>query len=265
MNKTKKKNNLFRVISLLFKTRPVLVPITIVCIIFAGITSAVPAIFQQQVLAEIGVWVESGDWASASKVIIPKVLILASLYVCALIAIASYTQLLAFITQGFLNDIRKKMFNKMQDLPIKYFDTHKHGDIMSVYTNDTDTLRELVSQSLPAILQSAILIVAVFCIMVYYSIWLTLVVLVGVVFMLLVSKTVGKGAAKFFIRQQKSVGKTEAFIQEMMNGQKVIKVFNHEEQCKKDFKEVNEQLFNDNFRANAYANMLGPILSLIHI
>lgn len=263
MNKTKKKNNLFRVISLLFKTRPVLVPITIVCIIFAAISSAVPAIFQQQVLAEIGKWMESGDWESASKIIIPKVLTLVALYVCALIAITLFTQLLAFITQGFLNDMRKQMFNKMQDLPIKYFDTHKHGDIMSLYTNDTDTLRELVSQSLPTILQSIILIITVFSIMMYYSIWLTIVVVVGVCFMLLVSKTVGKGAAKYFVRQQKSVGKTEAFIQEMMNGQKVIKVFNHEEQCKKDFKEINDQLFNDNFRAHAYANMLGPIIANI--
>lgn len=263
MPKKNKKNNLFRIIKLLFKSYPVLVPITIICIIFSAVTASLPAIFQQKILEDIGNWYQSGDWAQASQIIIPKVIILGCLYVFSLMAITLYTQLMAYITQGFLNKMRQEMFGKMQDLPIKYFDTNKHGDIMSRYTNDIDTLRQLVSQSLPTLLQSIIIIISVFCIMIYYSIWLTIVVLIGVVFMLFVSKKVGKGSSKYFVRQQISVGKTEAFIQEMMNGQKVIKVFNHEEKCKQDFQKINDELYNDSFKANAFANVLGPIIANI--
>ncbi len=262
-NKPKKKGTLLRILSMLVKSYPVLIPVTVVCIIIAAVTAALPAIFQQQILADIGNWYLTGDWASASKEILPKVVFLAFFYVIALIAIICYTQLMAYITQGFLNKMRGKMFEKMQDLPIKYFDTHKHGDIMSYYTNDIDTLRQLVSQALPTLLQSAILLVCVFCIMIYYSVWLTLVVLAGVAIMLFVSKKVGGGSAKYFIRQQKSVAKTEGFIQEMMNGQKVIKVFNHEDHCREDFKQINEELYNDAFKAHAFANILGPIIQNI--
>lgn len=257
------KGSLGRIISMLFKSYPVLVPVTIACIAFAAITSAVPAIFQQQVIADIEVWYKTGDWASASEVILPKIAILAGLYVLSLIAIFCYTQLMAYITQGFLNKMRCKMFEKMQNLPVKYFDTHKHGDIMSHYTNDIDTLRQLISQALPTLLQCSILLVCVFCIMVYYSLWLTLVVILGVVVMLFVTKKVGSGSAKYFIRQQKSVGKTEGYVQEIMNGQKVVKVFNHENHCREDFKKVNGELFNDSFKAHAFANILGPIISNI--
>ena len=214
---------------MLFKFYPVLVPIVALCIIITAVTSAMPAIFQQQIIADIEVWYTTGDWAGASAVILPKVAILATFYVIALIAVFSSNQLGAFITQGFLNKMRRAMFEKMQTLPIKYFDTNKHGDIMSRYTNDIDALRQLVSQALPALIQSGILLVCVFCIMVYYSIWLTLVVMLGVVAMLFVSKKVGGGSAKFFMRQQRSMGKAEGFVQEMMNGQKVIKVFNRED------------------------------------
>ncbi|MBR2472224.1 MAG: ABC transporter ATP-binding protein, partial [Clostridia bacterium] len=143
------------------------------------------------------------------------------------------------------------------------FDTNKHGDIMSRYTNDIDSLRQMVSQSLPAILQTGVVIISVFCIMVYYSFWMTLVVLLGVAAISFVTKKVGGGSAKYFIRQQKSLGKTEGFIQEMMSGQKVIKVFNHEDKCREDFDKVNEELFQDNFKAHAYANVLGPIIQNI--
>lgn len=259
----KQQNGLIRVISMLVKAYPVLIPITAVCIIIAAMTSAVPAIFQQRVLADIQVWYQSGDWVSASKVILPKVLILGILYAISLSAILCYTQLMAYITQGFLNKMRCEMFAKMQNLPIKYFDTNKHGDIMSRYTNDIDTLRQLISQALPTLMQSVILLVCVFGIMIYYSIWLTLVVLIGVAAMLFVSKRVGGGSAKYFIRQQKSLGRAEGFIQEIMNGQKVVKVFNHENQSRTDFRKLNEELFEDNFRAHAFANILGPIIQNI--
>ncbi len=252
-----------RIMRLLFKSFPVLVPLTIACIIFSSITAAAPAIFQQQVIADIEKFYLSGDWSSASRVIIPKIGILIGLYVLSMASITLYTQLMAYITQGFLHKMRIKMFDGMQNLPIKYFDTHKHGDIMSYYTNDIDTLRELVSRALPTLLQASIVVVTVFFIMIYYSMLMTGVVLLGVAAMFLVTKKVGGGSAKYFMRQQKSVAKTEGFIQEMMSGQRVIKVFNYEDKCKKDFDSVNEELYNDSFRANAFANSLGPIIQNI--
>lgn len=258
-----KMNTLARILKLLFSSYPVLLPVTAFCIIFSAATATAPAIFQQQVIADIEIWYKTGDWQAASQVILPKIFILIGLYVISIISITVYTQLMAYITQGFLDKMRIAMFKGMQNLPIKYFDTNKHGDIMSYYTNDIDTLRQLVSQAFPTILQSSIIVVCVLGIMLYFSLWMTLVVLAGVAFMVLVSKKIGGGSAKYFIRQQKSVGKAEGFIQEMMNGQKVIKVFNHEQECKDDFDKINNALFEDSFRANAYANCLGPIIQNI--
>lgn len=248
-----------RVIKYLFKSYPVLLPLTFVCIIFSAIVATLPAIFNQQIIAAIEDWYLSKDWISAKEVIIPKIITLASLYVVSLISVFTHTQLMAYITQGFLGKMRKNLFESMQNLPIKYFDTNKHGDIMSHYTNDIDTLRQLVSQSLPTLLQAGIVVVSVFFIMLWYSIWITLVVILGVFALFAITKTVGGGSAKYFIRQQKSIGKTEGFIQEMMSGQKVIKVFCHEDKTKENFDEVNEALFKDANRAHAYANLLGPI------
>lgn len=254
--------SLIRLVKLLYQSYPVLLPVTVVSIIFASIVSSVPAIFQQKVLAVITRYYDAGntDWGAASKEIIPLIVILVVLYVLSLACITLYNQLMAVITQGFLNKMRKKMFDGMQNLPIKYFDTNKHGDIMSYYTNDIDAMRQLISQSIPSLLQSTVVVVSVLTIMLWYSIWMTLVVVLGVVFMMLVSGKVGGGSAKFFIRQQKAMGKNEGFVQEMMNGQKVIKVFNHEENAKKDFDEINNDLFNVSYRAHAYANCLGPII-----
>ena len=252
-----------RVLKLLFSSYPVLVPLTMGCIIFSSITAAVPAVFQQQVIADIEIFYRSGDWNAAAQVILPKVALLIGFYALSMMSITLYTQLMAFITQGFLNKMRIKMFDKMQNLPIRYFDTHKHGEIMSYYTNDIDTLRELVSRALPTLLQASIVVVSVFCVMVFYSGIMTALVIAGVFCMFFVTKKVGGGSAKYFMRQQKSVAKTEGFIQEMMNGQKVIKVFSHEQKCKEDFAAVNEELYGDSFKAHAYANCLGPIIQNI--
>lgn len=252
-----------RLISMLVQSYPVLLPVTAVCIVLSSVTNALPAIFQQKVIADISVYWQSGDWAAASKVILPKIFILVGLYIMSLISIVLYTQFMAYITQGFLSKMRLALFDKMQNLPIRYFDTNKHGDIMSRYTNDIDALRQLISQALPTLLQTIILIVSVFFIMLYYSIWLTLVVVLGVFGIMFVSGRAGGGSAKYFIRQQKSLGKVEGFIQEMMNGQKVIKVFNHEDLCREEFDKLNEELFNDGFKAHSYANILGPIIQNI--
>lgn len=248
-----------RIIKMLFKFYPVMMPVTIVCILFSAVTAAMPAVFQQQVIADIETFVKSGDWSAAREVILPKIFILIGLYIVSIIAITLYNQLMVFITQGFLNKMRIHMFEAMQNLPIRYFDQNKHGDIMSHYTNDVDTMRELISRSLPSLLQAVIVVTSVLGIMLYYSVWMTLVVLLGVITMAFVSKKVGGGSAKYFMRQQKAIGKTEGFVQEMMSGQKVIKVFCHENECQEDFDKVNEELFNDSFRAHAYANCLGPI------
>ena len=258
-----KKGTLGRTLKMLFSFYPVLVPVTIVCIIISAATSAVPAIFLQRVISVIENWESSGDFASASREILPQIMLLVVLYIISIIAILVYTQLMAYITQGFLYKMRRAMFNGMQNLPIRYFDTHKHGDIMSHYTNDIDTLRELVSQSLPALLQSVSILAAVFGVMLYYSIWMTLVVIAGVVAMLLVSRRVGGGSAKYFVRQQRSMGVAEGFVQEMMNGQKVVKVFCHEDAVMADFDRINEELCEDSRKAHAYANILGPIINNI--
>ncbi len=259
----KKKPNmkvLGRVMKMLFEFYPVMVPITIFCILFSAVTSSIPAFFLKNVIESIDKWTRTFNWEAAYKEILPLVLILAGLYVLSLIAITLQTMLMAHITQGFLCKLRRKMFDGMQNLPVKYFDTNKHGDIMSRYTNDIDALRELVSQSLPALLQAFTIVVCVFGIMLYFSIWLTLVLLLGVVAMMLVSRKVGGGSAKYFIRQQKSIGRTEGFVQEIMNGQKVVKVFCHEEESISDFDKINNELYEDSYRAHAFANTLGPII-----
>ena len=164
--------------------------------------------------------------------ILPKVGILIGFYVLSMVSITLYTQLMAYITQGFLHKMRVKMFDGMQNLPIKYFDTHKHGDIMSHYTNDIDTLRQLVSMALPTILRAGVVVISVFFIMLNYSFWMTLIMIVGIIAMMFATGKVGAGSAKYFIRQQKAVASTEGYNQEIMNGQKVVKVFNHEDNVK---------------------------------
>ncbi len=262
-NNTKKLSSLKRILKSLFKEYPKLLGIVIVCIFISAVTAAIPAVFQQQVLSDIGKFVESGDWSAASKVIIPKIIVLVVMYVISLIAIIVYTQLMAVITQGYLDKMRCRMFEKMQNLPISYFDTNKHGDIMSRYTNDIDALRQLVSQAVPTFIRAGVIIVSVLGIMLYYSIWLTIVVVFGVFVMLMVSGKFGGGSAKYFMRQQISLGKAEGYIQEMMNGQKVVKVFNREEDCGKEFSAINENLYKDSFKANTYANILGPVIQNI--
>ncbi|MBR1456900.1 MAG: ABC transporter ATP-binding protein [Oscillospiraceae bacterium] len=242
---------------------PVLAPLSIFLILFSAVVSAIPSLFVQNVLSVVEQWYRSGDWASARAQLVPYFTLLISLYVLSMISITVESQLMAVITQGFLDKMRQTMFGDMQDLPIRYFDTHKHGDIMSYYTNDIDTLRQLISQSLPSLIRSVSIVLVVLAIMLYFSIWLTLVLLVGVAAMFFVTRTVGGGSAKYFLEQQRSVAAMEGFVQEMMNGQKVVKVFCHERQSIEDFDKVNDALFGVSSRANAYASVLGPIIANI--
>ena len=252
-----------RLIVMLFQFYPVLLPVIVFCIVFSAVISSVPAVFMQKVFAVIENYSGIGDWANAKSEILKWVLLLAFFYVLSIVAEFVSAQLGAILTQGYLKKMRGKMFDGMQNLPIKYFDSHGHGDIMSHYTNDVDTLRQLVSQSLPSLIRAVISISTSFFLMVYYSVWMALIIIVGVLIMMVVTKVIGGRSAKYFIRQQKAVGRTEGFIEEMMNGQKVVKVFCHEKQSGADFDAINEALYEDSKRANQYANMLMPILGNI--
>ena len=256
-------SSLGRTIKKFFGYYPVLAPLTMCCILFSAVVSAIPSLFVQNVLTVVEKWVKTGDWAAARPEIMHYIAILITLYALALLSTFVQTQLMAIMTQGFLDKMRQELFGEMQDLPIKYFDTHKHGDIMSHYTNDIDTLRMLVSQTLPTLIQSGAIVLSVVAVMLYFSLWLTLVLLAGVVAMFSVAGKIGGGSARYFVEQQKSVAAAEGYIQEMMNGQKIVKVFSREEESVEAFDKLNEELFNNTFRANSYANSLGPIIANI--
>ena len=259
--KTKKKGILRRLLKTVFSFYPVLLPVAVACITLTAIVGAVPAIFMQRVIQNITTAFEQHlTWEQASGPILTDVYILIALYVVSIITGTAFGQMMSIITQGTLEKLRDKMFNGMQRLPIRFFDTTGHGDIMSYYTNDIDTLRQLISQSCPQILISAITVLSVLFIMLYYCLWLTLVVLAGTAVMLLVTKKIGGGSARYFVKQQQAIAEEEGYVEEMLVGQKVIKTFCHEEAAEKGFDEVNEKLYAASSRANRYANMLAPAL-----
>ena len=273
-----KKGTLKRLLKTVFSFYPRLLPLTLLCIVFTAAVASMPSLFMEQVFtsisegldlalgnAEKGIEAIGGPaaWDVVKGDVFKAVIILGSLYLISLTSSFTYNQLMAIITQGSLKKFRDKMFAKMQELPIKYFDTHNHGDVMSYYTNDIDTLRQLSSQSLPQLLTSGITLVVLISIMLYFSVWMTLVIVAGVIAMSFVTKKIGGGSARHFVRQQIAIGKTEGFIEEMMHGQKVVKVFNHEEEAKVDFDRVNNELCNEARRANKYANTLMPIINNI--
>ena len=257
------KGVLRRLIRTLFEFYPVLLPLTMLCIVINAIVSAAPAVFLQKVIAVVDASYKSGDWSSVAGQILGYVFILLIMYAVSLIAGALYTQMMAIITQGSLKKLREKMFDHMQDLPIKYFDTNGHGDIMSYYTNDVDTLRQLISQSLPQITISAITLSVVFCIMIYYSVILALLIVAGVIGMAFAARAITNRSSKYFLRQQVTIAGAEAFMEEMITGQKVIKVFCHEEKAKEDFDKVNGEIFFNARNGNRFANILMPLLGNI--
>lgn len=255
-----KKGAVKRTLKMVFQFYPVRVPIIIFCILFNAAVSSIPSVFMQKIIGIIEESWKSGDWAAVSGEIISIAGVLAILYVLSLISSVIYNQMGATVTQGVLMKMRVKLFGQMQALPIKYFDTHNHGDIMSVYTNDIDALRQLISQSLPQLFSMGVVIATVLGIMLYFSLWLTLVVLAGTAVMIFLTKKIGGGSAKYFVKQQKAIGKEEGYIEEIMNGQKVVKVFCHEEESKADFDRINDRLYHDSEKANSYSNILGPVM-----
>ena len=233
--------------------------IAVIILIFVSVLANVQGTLFTQTLIDDYIMpmlkVDSPDFGPLGKAILR----VAGFYLLGILA--SYTQnlIMTFVTQGCQRNLRNDLFEHMQKLPIKYFDTHSHGDIMSIYTNDIDTLRQMVSQSIPQIINSAVTIVSVFISMVVLSVPLTLVTLLMVTVMLFATKYAAGNSGKYFVEQQANLGKVNGFIEEMMNGQKVVQVFCHEEENKRRFKELNDELFFSADKAHTFTNILGPI------
>ncbi len=251
-----------RIIKMLFKDYPVAIVAVMVCIIVTALVGVMPSIYIERITYYIEQGFKTG-WDASKGKIVSAVIVMAVFYTLGLLAITVQGQIMARVTQGFLHKIRTRMFGAMQDLPVKYFDTNNHGDIMSHYTNDVDTLRQLVSQGLPQMFNSILTVTSLIAIMIYFSIDLMVVVFLGIIVMFKVTAYVGGNSAKYFIKQQQSLGKVEGFVEEMMQGQKVVKVFNHEEKSEEDFDKLNEQLFHDADLANKFGNIFGPIMNNI--
>ena len=236
--------------------------IVVCCIVFAAITTALSSLFIQSLIDDYIMPLltqDNPDFAGLAQYILK----MAAIFAGGVIAAFIYNRLMVVVAQGILKEIRDEMFEHMQRLPIRYFDTHTHGDVMSHYTNDTDTLRQMISQSIPQMLNSAITIVAVFVSMLTVSVWLTLIVIAFVFIIFLVIGKIAGGSARYFVRQQSSLGDVNGYIEEMINGQKVVKVFCHEEKAIEGFDKKNDELFENMTRANTYANILMPIMNNI--
>lgn len=256
-------NNLFRLLRDMISFFPVKVPLSAFIILFCAAVNTFPSIFIQKVIALIENSDANSTWSDVRADLTGLLLILGGLYVLSLAGALLQGQIGAEITQGVLMRFRKKMFGRMQNLPLRFFDSNSHGDIMSHYTNDVDSLRQLVSQAMPQMLTSVITIIAILSIMLWFSLWLTLVTFIGITAMFIVTKRTGGRSAHHFRRQQKNTGKLEGFAEEIMNGQNVVKVFCHEEESIKDFERLNDELFTESEKANKRANTLGPILNNI--
>ena len=265
-NKGRPKNfmkTLGRIIKDLFSFYPTLLPITLLFIVINAVVTSIPAIFQQKIISLIETVYKEGNWNAVSSDILRLVGILLVFYTISLICAYCYNMNMATITQGSLKQYRLKLFNHMQDLPIAFFDQNKTGDIMSHYTNDIDAMRQFISICIPQAISSLITVITVVSIMLYYSLWLSLMVLLGSFIMLRIIKVIGGKSSHYFVRQQEELARSEGFIQEMMNGQKVVKVFNHEEKSIQDFDRYNDELFRVSNEANRYSNVIMPILNNI--
>ena len=262
MKKRAGKGTVKRLLKMLFEFFPKLLPVIICLIVINAVISALPSVFQQRVVALIQEsWEQGLSWEESRPGIMKNVATLATLYICSLLAGFAYNQLMAVFTQGTLAKLRDAMFSHMESLPIRFFDTHKRGDVMSYYTNDVDAMRQMISQSFPQLLISAISITTILCIMLYYSIWMGLVIVLGSFVSIAITRIVGGKSARYFIAQQKYVAATEGVVEEMINGEKVIKVFNHERDAEVAFDKANNELFEAAFNANRYSNTLMPILN----
>ncbi len=262
-----KKGTLPRLLKMVFKYYKWHLVVVLICILLSSVGGLVSSVYMQQLVDRvIGPVLDpetTTTIADVQGILMGLILMMVVVYAIVVLSAFVYTRVMAVVTQGMLYHLRTDMFAKMQTLPIKYFDTHAHGEIMSAYTNDTDATRQLIGQSLPTLLSSSLTLIVSIIIMLTYSFWLSLVVFVCTIFMTVVVKKIGGNSAKYMVSQQTSLAKEEGFIEEMMKGQKVVKVFTHEEQAKEDFDVLNEQLFKDSERAHIFGNILGPILGNI--
>lgn len=249
-----------RLIKTLFSFYPALLPAVVVCLLVAAVSSSFGSVFLQGALQIVTEFGESGNWAAAQPEVFRLVATLAAIYLVGVGASLFWNRAMAIITQGSLEKLREKLFNHMQDLPISYFDTHQRGDVMSHYTNDIDAIRQMISQSLPNLFQTCVVLVTVFVIMLYFSVWMCLVIVAGVAFMVFMTKVLGGNSARFFVAQQRELGVVEGQVEEIMNGQKVVKAFCHEQAAERDFDAFNEHLFEVSQKANMYGNILMPVL-----
>ena len=250
-----------RIVKMLFKNYKFMLLTVMVSLVISAITGSIAGVFLKNIYDQItavaqGSMVAADAMANVVKIVVTMIVI----YAIGWIATTVLGQVGAVITQRFLRDLRNEVFDKMERLPIRYFDRNAHGDIMSVYTNDIDSLRQLVSQSLPQLCTTTVTLVTLTVVMLYYSVLLWAIVVIGVVAILFITKTIGGKSAKYFVAQQRSVGQVEGYIEEMMNGQKVVKVFCHEEKAIEKFDEVNGELYRMSNKANGFSNMLMPII-----
>ena len=246
-----KKGTLGRLIKTVFKYYKFR---TIFALFFLAISSVgglVSTVYMEGIVGDVIKPAMESGWSSAlQNKLIGLIIMMVSVYALVILSSFLYTRIMATITQGTLYHLRTDLFAKMQKLPIKYFDTHAHGDIMSSYTNDTDATRQLIGQSLPTLLSSSLTLIASIVLMLVYSVWLFLVVGICTVAMTFVVKKIGGNSAKYMVSQQTSLAREEGYVEEMMKGQKVVKVFTHEEKAKEEFDKLNEQLFTDSSRTS---------------
>ena len=230
-----------------------------ICLVFAAIAGSFNSYFLKTVIdTVITPGIKEGYEAvqpQLMKIIRLMIIVFGTGAICSFI----YNQIMVTVTQGFLNKVRRDMFNKMESLPIKYFDRNPHGDIMSRYTNDVDALRQFVSQTLVGSIQTLVSICYLIFMMLNFSVWLTIFVIIGVAAITVLIGKIGGNSAKYFVKQQQSIGQLEGFVEEIMAGQKVVQVFNHEEETKKDFVKLNDSLCNDSTKANFFGNIMGPV------
>lgn len=252
----------WRLFRFLLGIYPRLLPTIICLILINAVLVSIPAVFMQKVVAVLEeAWRQQLAWPQVKPVIFRYVTVLLGLYVVSLVANVAYNQLIAFFNQGSLAQIRQRMFAHMERLPIGFFDSHKRGELMSSYTNDVEALRQLLSMAFPQLCVTALSLATLMVIMVYYSLWMSLVVVGGCLWSVLITRSVGGRSARFFVEQQHTLASCEGFMEESIQGGKVIKVFQHEQLTREAFDEKNRQLFEASYAANRYSNTLMPILN----
>lgn len=252
-----------RTMKMLWQFYPILLPVALGTAVIQAIMQSVPNIFLERIITIIEQYIGAADWSGAQPVIFSNVALLAGIYVIGLICNVISTQGMAIVTQGALQKFRYKMFDHMQNLPIRYFDSHLNGDVMSYYTNDIDAMRQMIGISLPQLLFTSMILIAVVVIMFYYSIPMALIIIFGSVVMVGLTRFLGGRSARNFMKQQKTTADVEGHIQEIMNGEKVVKVFSHESETEASFDVLNDELMARSRDANAYSNTLMPILNNI--